>query len=69
MTTATALICEIRAFPLNTSFQRTIRSANESKWKLVILREPIRLNMGKFARKSKENFQHVDAPLRDRPDG
>ena len=69
MTTATALICEMRAFPLNTSFQRTIRSASKSKWELVILRATIRLNMGKIARKSKENFHYVDAQLRDRPDG
>ena len=61
MTTATALICEMRAFPLNTSFQRTICSASESKWELAILRETIRLNMGKIARKSKENFQHDEA--------
>ena len=63
------LISEMLAFPLNTSFQRTIRSASESKWELVILRETIRLNMGKIAQKSKENFQHVDAQPRDRPDG
>ena len=68
MTTATALICEMRAFPLNTSFQRTIRSASASKWELVILRATIRLNMRKIARKSKENFQHVDAQPRDRPE-
>ncbi len=61
MTTATALICEMRAFPLNTSFQRTIRSVSESKWELAILRETIRLNMRKIARKSKENFQHDEA--------
>ena len=29
----------MRAFPLNTSFQRTIRSASESKRELVILRK------------------------------
>ena len=58
----TTLISEMRAFPLNTSFQRTIRSASERKRELVILREAIRLNMGNYARKSKENFQHVDAP-------
>ena len=51
----------MRAFPLNTSFQRTICSASASKWELVILRETIRLNMGKIARKSKENFQHDEA--------
>ena len=37
MITATALMSEVRVFPLNTSFQRTIRSASESKRELVIL--------------------------------
>ena len=37
MITATALMSEMRDFPLNTSFQRTSRSASESKRELVIL--------------------------------
>ena len=68
MTTATALISEVRVFSLHTSFQRTIRSASESKRELVTLRKTgsnlkvIGVNMGNYARKSKENFQHIECP-------
>ena len=76
MMTTAALISEMRAFPLNTSFQRTIRSASESKRELVILHKTdtncksnLALIWGIMSGNPRKTSSMLMPQLRDRPDG